>query len=79
MLALVKSLCWFSVKERQEYFMGVLMYRYLTNNAPAYLCDHFNVVSDVHFMVLEVMSTAIYICLTSNERLLNSPCFAWAQ
>ncbi len=21
----------------------------LTNNAPAYLCDHFNAVSDVHF------------------------------
>ncbi len=29
--------------------MGVLMYRCLNNNAPAYLCDHFNVVSDVHF------------------------------
>ncbi len=49
--ALVKNLgCnWFSVKERRDYFIGVLMYRCLTNNAPAYLCDHFNVVSDIHF------------------------------
>ncbi len=53
------------------------MYRCLTNNAPVCLCDHFNAVSDVHFMVLEVMSTVIYMCITSNERLLNSPCFIW--
>ncbi len=29
--------------------MGILMYRCLTINAPVYLCDHFNAVSDVHF------------------------------
>ncbi len=29
--------------------MGALVYRCVTNNAPAYLCHHFNVVSDVHF------------------------------
>ncbi len=45
---LVKTQGWFSVKERRDYFMGVLVYRCLTNNAPAHLCDHFNAVSDVH-------------------------------
>ncbi len=53
------------------------MYRFGMNNAPDYMCDHFKTLSDVQFMVLEVMSTVTYMYLTSNERMLNSPCFTW--
>ncbi len=55
------------------------MHRCKTNNAPVYLCHHFNTVtaSDIHFMVLEVISAVIYMCLTSNESLLSSPCSIW--
>ncbi len=71
---LVKSLGWFSARERRDYFIGTLMYRCLTNNAPVHLCGHFNAVPDVHFMALEVMSTGIYMYLTSYETLLKRPC-----
>ncbi len=40
--ALVQILGWFSVKEKRNYFMSVIMYRSLTSNAPVYLCDHSN-------------------------------------
>ncbi len=70
--ALVKSLGWFSVNERRDYFMGVLMYRCLTNNAPAYLCDHFNVVSDVLYGTRSNVNGNLYVPNVKRDTLKQS-------
>jgi hypothetical protein len=45
---LVKSLGWFTVRQRRDYFTGVLMHRCLHEAAPPYLCQQFMYVSDHH-------------------------------
>ena len=71
------NLGWFSVRERRDYLMSVLIYRCLTNNAPVYFCDHFIANSDVNVYDTRSNVNGNLYVRNVTMRLLNSRCFIW--